>query len=86
MWGCSSWLWPLLARKTDADSADRQTLIRDLLEGQYRHPVRMRASCCPNIYRDFFLVLAFLAATGVSATSRASRSALRRSRFAWNAF
>jgi len=32
--GCS---W----RETDADSADRETLIRDLVEGQYLHPVRI---------------------------------------------
>ena len=34
--GCS---W----RETDADNADRETLIRDLVEGQYRHPVRIVA-------------------------------------------
>jgi hypothetical protein len=34
--GCS---W----RETDADSADRQTLIRDLLDGQYSTPVRIIA-------------------------------------------
>ena len=34
--GCS---W----RDTDADSADRETLIRDLVEGQYSHPVRIVA-------------------------------------------
>jgi len=34
--GCS---W----RETDADSADRETLIRDLLEGQYSKPVRIIA-------------------------------------------
>ena len=34
--GCS---W----RETDADSADRETLIRDLVEGQYSHPVRIVA-------------------------------------------
>ena len=27
----------------DAASADRETLIRDLVEGQYRHPVRIVA-------------------------------------------
>ena len=32
--GCS---W----RETDAEDADRETLIRDLVEGQYRHPVRI---------------------------------------------
>jgi hypothetical protein len=30
-------------READADSADRQTLIRDLVEGQYRHPLRIVA-------------------------------------------
>jgi hypothetical protein len=35
-------------------------------------------------YLPFFLGLAFLAATCVPASSRASRSALSRSRFAWN--
>jgi hypothetical protein len=34
--GCS---W----RETDADSADRETLIRDLVDGQYSHPVRIIA-------------------------------------------
>ena len=34
--GCS---W----RETDAESADRETLIRDLVEGQYSHPVRIVA-------------------------------------------
>jgi hypothetical protein len=34
--GCS---W----RETDADKADRETLIRDLVEGQYGHPVRIVA-------------------------------------------
>jgi hypothetical protein len=34
--GCS---W----RQTDADNADRETLIRDLVEGQYSHPVRIVA-------------------------------------------
>jgi hypothetical protein len=34
--GCS---W----RETDADSADRETLIRDLVDGQYTHPVRIVA-------------------------------------------
>ena len=28
-------------READADSADRQTLIRDLVEGQYRRPLRI---------------------------------------------
>ncbi|MGV7213614.1 hypothetical protein [Bradyrhizobium sp. UFLA05-112] len=28
-------------RETDADNADRETLIRDLVEGQYSHPVRI---------------------------------------------
>jgi hypothetical protein len=32
--GCS---W----RETDAEDADRETLIRDLVDGQYRHPVRI---------------------------------------------
>jgi hypothetical protein len=32
--GCS---W----RETDANSADRETLIRDMVEGQYHHPVRI---------------------------------------------
>jgi hypothetical protein len=30
-------------RETDADNADRETLIRDLVEGQYRYPVRIVA-------------------------------------------
>ena len=30
-------------RETDAESADRKTLIRDLVEGQYRHPIRIVA-------------------------------------------
>ena len=30
-------------RETDADNADRETLIRDLVEGQYSHPVRIVA-------------------------------------------
>ena len=30
-------------RETDADSADRETLIRDLVNGQYRNPVRIVA-------------------------------------------
>ena len=30
-------------RETDVESADRETLIRDLVEGQYRHPVRIVA-------------------------------------------
>jgi len=30
-------------RETDADRADRETLICDLLEGQYSHPVRIVA-------------------------------------------
>jgi hypothetical protein len=34
--GCS---W----RETDADSADRETLIRDLVNGEYSHPVRIVA-------------------------------------------
>ena len=34
--GCS---W----RETDAESADRETLIRDLVEGRYFHPVRIVA-------------------------------------------
>jgi len=34
--GCS---W----RETDVDKADRETLIRDLVEGQYSHPVRIVA-------------------------------------------
>ena len=29
--------------QTDADNADRETLIRDLVEGQYRQPVRIVA-------------------------------------------
>src|SRR5690348_7876522 len=29
--------------ETDVDKADRETLIRDLVEGQYRHPVRIVA-------------------------------------------
>ena len=34
--GCS---W----RETSADSVDRETLIRDLVDGQYTHPVRIVA-------------------------------------------
>jgi hypothetical protein len=34
--GCS---W----RETDVNNADRETLIRDLVEGQYRDPVRIVA-------------------------------------------
>jgi hypothetical protein len=34
--GCS---W----RETDAEDADRETLIRDLVEGQYRRPLRIVA-------------------------------------------
>ena len=30
-------------RETDVDSADRETLIRDLVEGQYSKPVRIVA-------------------------------------------
>ena len=30
-------------RETDADSADRETLIRELLNGQYSNPVRIVA-------------------------------------------
>ena len=30
-------------RETDVDKADRETLIRDLVEGQYSHPVRIVA-------------------------------------------
>jgi hypothetical protein len=30
-------------RETDVDSADRQTLIRDLLAGEYKNPVRIVA-------------------------------------------
>ncbi|MGY8683372.1 hypothetical protein Q2941_37185 [Bradyrhizobium sp. UFLA05-153] len=30
-------------RETDADNADRETLIRDLVEGQYSRPVRIVA-------------------------------------------
>ena len=30
-------------QETDASSADRETLIRDLVEGQYRRPVRIVA-------------------------------------------
>ena len=30
-------------RETDAERADRNTLIRDLVEGQYRHPIRIVA-------------------------------------------
>ncbi len=30
-------------RETDANHADRETLIRDLVEGHYRHPVRIVA-------------------------------------------
>ncbi len=30
-------------RETDVESADRETLIRDLVEGQYRKPVRIVA-------------------------------------------
>jgi hypothetical protein len=28
-------------RETDADDADRETLIRDLVEGHYSHPIRI---------------------------------------------
>ena len=31
-------------RETDADNAGRETLIRDLAEGQYRHLVRIVSS------------------------------------------
>jgi hypothetical protein len=34
--GCS---W----RETDAERADRETLIRELVDGQYRHPIRIVA-------------------------------------------
>jgi len=30
-------------RETEVDGADRETLIRDLLDGQYSHPVRIVA-------------------------------------------
>jgi hypothetical protein len=30
-------------RETNADNADREMLMRDLVEGQYRHPVRIVA-------------------------------------------
>ena len=30
-------------RETDVESADRKTLIEDLLRGEYRHPVRIAA-------------------------------------------
>ena len=30
-------------RETEANNAGRETLIRDLVEGQYRHPVRIVA-------------------------------------------
>ncbi|MGY8681939.1 hypothetical protein Q2941_29775 [Bradyrhizobium sp. UFLA05-153] len=30
-------------RETDADNTDRETLIRDLVEGEYSHPVRIVA-------------------------------------------
>jgi hypothetical protein len=30
-------------RETDVDKVDRETLIRDLVEGQYSHPVRIVA-------------------------------------------
>ena len=30
-------------RETDAEDANRETLIRDLVEGQYRHPIRIVA-------------------------------------------
>jgi hypothetical protein len=30
-------------RETDAESADRKTLIRDLVEGQYHYPIRIVA-------------------------------------------
>jgi hypothetical protein len=30
-------------RETDANNADRETLIRDLVEGQYKRPVRIVA-------------------------------------------
>ena len=39
--GCS---W----RETDAESADRETLIRDLVDGQYGYPVRIVAFNTPK--------------------------------------
>jgi hypothetical protein len=30
-------------RETDAEATDRETLIRNLMDGQYRHPVRIVA-------------------------------------------
>ena len=35
--GRLGWAW----RETDADSADRETLIRDLVNGEYSNPVRI---------------------------------------------
>jgi hypothetical protein len=35
-------------RETDAESADRETLIRDLVDGQYRKPVRIWSSTPPR--------------------------------------
>jgi hypothetical protein len=37
--GHIGWAW----RETDAERADRETLIRDLVDGQYRHPSRIVA-------------------------------------------
>ena len=37
--GHIGWAW----RETDAEGADRKTLIRDLVDGQYRHPIRIVA-------------------------------------------
>jgi hypothetical protein len=37
--GRLGWAW----RETDAERADRETLIRDLVDGQYRHPIRVVA-------------------------------------------
>ncbi len=44
-------------RETDAEEADRETLIRDLVEGQYSHPVRIVAfntaeGWCRDVTKD----------------------------------
>jgi hypothetical protein len=49
--GCS---W----RETDADNADRETLIRDLVEGQYRHPVRIVVNTAEGWSRDVTMDIA----------------------------
>jgi len=44
-------------RETDAEEADRETLIRDLVEGQYSHPLRIVAfntaeGWCRDVTKD----------------------------------